>query len=84
MNREALEKQIQELRKEIEGLQQNMKKLDMDYSLRYNYQLKLKRIHRDPLSDEQNRQLTKIDVLNDVMAALLRVLKIYYRIINFT
>jgi hypothetical protein len=39
MNREALEKQIQELRKEIEGLQQNMKKLDMDYSLRYNYQL---------------------------------------------
>jgi hypothetical protein len=84
MNREALEKQIQEVRKEIEGLQQNMKKLDMDYSLRYNYQLKLKRIHRDPLSDEQNRQLTKIDVLNYVMAALLRLLKIYYRIINFT
>lgn len=50
-----------------------MKKLDMDYSLRRNYQLNLKRIRREPLSDEQNRELdelTKIDVLNDVMAAL--------------
>jgi hypothetical protein len=67
MSKEALEKHIQELRKEIEGLKQNMKKLNQDYFsfLPEMNELKLKRHYREPLSDEQNRELDELIKIQD-------------------
>lgn len=76
MNREALEKHIQELRKEIEGLKQKSKELSMDAGMTYQMdRLKDKLKDKKPLSDEEKSELDGLTKRYDAIQDTLKILR---------